>query len=58
MEMLSHYWPFVWESTGHRWIPLTNRLTQSIVFIFGYQSEQVVEHTVELPTIWDEMKLM
>ena len=22
-KLLPRYWPFVWEFTGHRWIPLT-----------------------------------
>ena len=49
--------PLWWESIGHRWIPLT-KASDAELWHFLCSPEQMVEHTVEMPVIWDAIALI
>ena len=40
--------PFVWESTGHRWIPLTKASDAELWWFLWFASEQTTEQTIEI----------
>ena len=50
MEPFPRCWPFVEESTDHRWIPLTRPVTRSFDFLSA--PEQTVEQTIDMPVVW------
>ena len=44
----------VWgESTGHRWIPLTEASDAELWYFPWSAPEKTVEQTIETPVIWD-----
>ena len=45
------YWPFVGESTGHRWIRLRKASDVDLWFFLSAPG-QMVEQTIETPVIW------
>ena len=53
-----HYWPFVRESTGHRWVPLTKANDTELWCFLWSAPEQMAEQTIETPLIWDAIVLI
>ena len=53
-----HYLPFCWETTDHRWIPLTKGQWCGTPIFICCQLEQTLEQTLERMVIWDEIVLM
>ena len=49
--------PLWGESTGRRWIPLTNAIDAELWCFLWSASEQSVVHTIETPVIWDAITL-
>ena len=52
------YWPFVRESTGHRWIPLTKPSDAELWYFLWSAPEQTVEQAIEALVIWDAIALI
>ena len=52
------YWPFVRESTGHRWIPLTKSRNAEPWYFLRSAPEQAIEQTLETQVIWDAIALI
>ena len=42
-----------WETTGHRWIPLTKASDAALWCILSSAPEQNVQQTIETPLVWD-----
>ena len=53
METFPRYWPFVGESTGHRWIPLTKANDAELWYFFLSEPEKNAEQTIKTSVIWD-----
>ena len=47
-----------WESTGHRWIPLTKASDAELWCFLWYASKQMVEQTIETPVICETIREM
>ena len=45
--------PFWGESTGHRWIPLTEASDAELWCFLWSSPEQIVENTIKMLVIWD-----
>ena len=52
------YWPFVGESTGHPWIPLTKDSDAELWCYLWSAPEQKVEQTTETLVTWDAIALI
>ena len=50
--------PFLGESNGHRWIPLTKTSDRELWFILWSASEQAAEVTIKTPVIWNPFALI
>ena len=55
---LPRNWPFVGESTGNRWIPLTNASYTKLWCLLWSVPEQTAKQAIETPVIWDDMALI
>ena len=53
LKHFARYWPFVRESTGDRWIPLTKASDAELWCFLWSAPEQTVERTIETPVILD-----
>ena len=49
---------FVGESTGHRWIPLTQISDAELWYFHWSAPEQTVEQSIVMPVIWDAIALI
>ena len=47
-----------WESTGHKWIQLTNEPALRRFDVFFVVRQHIVKQTVELPDIWHALQFM
>ena len=52
------YLPFMRESTGHRWIPLTKASNTELWYFLWSASEQTTEQALETPVICDAIALI
>ena len=52
------YWPFVWESSGHRWILLAKARDGELWCFLWSAHEQTFEQTIETLVIWDAVALI
>ena len=50
--------PLWWESTGHRWIPITKTNHAKLLWFFLSTPEQTVGQTIGPPVIWDAIALI
>ena len=48
--------PLWGESTGHRWIPLSNASDMGLWYFFWSAPEQTIEQTIEILVIWDAIR--
>ena len=52
------YWPFVRETTGHRWIPITKASDAELWCFLWSVPEQTVEERIVTPVILDAISLI
>ena len=52
------YWPFVRETTGNRWVPLTKASDAELYYFLRCAFKLTVEQTLKLPVTWDVIMFM
>ena len=50
--------PLWWQSTGHRWIPLTKAKNLELWCFLWSAPEQAVQQAIETPVIWDAIMII